>query len=107
MEWKTALLLLGLVLATAAAAGSLVALDQAQAVNAELRTQIKLLREIRALEAEKCDGIYRVNVVCEEVVTGFATQLGLEPGGPSQLLTTTIVKRHRARQRRGGIGGGE
>lgn len=82
---------------------SLLAFDHTREINAELRTQIELLHKLRQSEAEKCVGIYKVNVVCEKVVTGFATQLGLDPGGPSQILTTGIVERYQVRE--GGIGG--
>lgn len=103
MKIRTALLLLGFVLWFVVAVVSLLAFDHTREINAELRTQIELLRKLRKSETEQCVGIYKVNTVCEKVVTGFATQLGLELEGPSQILTTGIVERYRVRE--GGMGG--
>lgn len=85
---------------------------QSEWLNAELRTQIILLQDVRNAEAElrlvearRCVEIYSANKVCEEVVVAFATQLGLDTVSPSQILTAGIVARHKAAE--GGIGGGE
>lgn len=73
-------------------------------VNQELRKQIVILRDIRTMQEQECQGIRRVNALCEQVVSEFATQLGISVS-PAPILTTSIQKRHVIAI--GGVGGGE
>ena len=61
-------------------------------LNAELREQTKLLKEVRALEQEHCAGIKRVNIACSDVVIRLANGLGIEMDTES-LLTTAVIGR--------------
>lgn len=103
MTWKRLLVILAVIIWGSVTCLLALAYYHTDQINSELRTQIQLLHEIRTAEAEQCNGIYRVNAVCEKVVAGFATQLGLEVVSPSQILTTGIVERHKVAE--GGMGG--
>lgn len=99
--WKYALVAVAVAVWASVTLLSLTAFWRVEEVNSGLREQIILLQQIRSLEAQQCEGVYQVNLICEQVVYDFASQLGLDVAGPSTILATGIVQRHE-----GGMGGG-
>lgn len=77
-------------------------------INTQLIEQTQLLKDVRAVEKEHCDGIMRVNLACSDVAIRIAKGLGVEVN-LQPLLTTAVMSRSAASlvKVEGGVGGGE
>lgn len=60
-----------------------------------LEEQNRLLRESLDAQAEYCEGIERVNQVCENAMVALVVRLGLDPE-KLPVFTAGIVSRHNA-----------
>jgi len=60
--------------------------------NGMLQEKVQLLERLDALTAEKCEGVHRVNAVCEEALLDIGMRLGLD-NDMMPLVTTALWKR--------------
>jgi hypothetical protein len=77
-------------------------------LNQELRTQIDLLRQVRARESQLSDSVYSVNQACSTVVVGLVHRLGIDID--TDLLTSIVGLRSaidfKENEETPGMGGG-